>query len=175
MRNLRHWGGWAVLLLALGTAVASATPPLDDDDDDGSAKSAKVVGPDPAARPRDGWNPFLTRLFGGTSKKPDPKPDKDNEADKKHDEPAPRISTLREMADHYRDLEKAKLLRRQAVCQRLREIAYETGDEELERKAFQLDELAAKVFEERTGRLSQMMERAELQSDRTDGVREGKP
>ena len=95
-------------------------------------------------------------MFGSNSPKPDPKADKDKkdkDADPKRDEPAPRTSTLREMADHCLELETAKLFRRQAVAQRLREIAYETGDDELERKAFQLDDLAAQVFKERTSRL----------------------
>jgi len=174
MRKLGNWGGWAVLLLALGTAAASAAPPTDDDD----KGSAKPVGPDPAARPRDGWNPFITKLFGGDSKKPTPKSDADKDGDKKRDEPAPRSSTLREIAAHYRALEEAKLHRRQAVCARLREIAQETHDEELDRKAQALDNLAFEVFEERISHLP-LKDRAELRSpaasDSPETVREGKP
>jgi hypothetical protein len=150
MRKLGLWGGWAVLLLALGAAVVSAGPPADDDDD----LPAEPAGPDPAARPRDGWNPFLTRVFGGhDEKKPAPKPDKDSDvakADKKADAPAPRPSAREEIAARVIALEKAKLRRRQDVCLRLREIARETQDDALEQKAIQLDQLAFEVYQERT-------------------------
>jgi hypothetical protein len=153
MRNLGHWGGWAVLLLALGAAAASAAPPADDDDDD-SGKAKAAAGPDPAARPRDGWNPFISRLFGLDDKKPAPKPDKEQVANKKADAPAPRASAQAEIAASVRAREKANLLRRQEVCLRLREIARETQNEELERKALQLDQLAFEVYKERTARLA---------------------
>ncbi len=153
MRNLGLWGGCAVLLLALGVAAASAAPPTDDDDDD-SGKAKPVAGPDPAARPRDGWNPFLSRLFGQDDKKPAAKPAKEPDADKKADAPAPRPSARAEIAAQVRALEQAKLRRRQDVCLRLREIARDTQDEELERKALQLDQLAFEVYQERILRLA---------------------
>ncbi len=153
MRKLGLWGGWAVLLLALGAAAATAGPPADDDDD----AAAKVAGPDPGARPRDGWNPVLTRLFGGgDQKKPAPKPDKKADADrkadadKKDDAAAPRPTAKEEIAANVIALEKAKLRRRQEVCLRLREIARETGDDALEQKAIQLDQLAFEVYQQRT-------------------------
>jgi hypothetical protein len=187
MRKLGLWGG--VLLLALGlTAAAAAAPPPDDDDDDGSTKSKPVLGPDPAARPRDGWNPFLTRVFGGDPKKPAAKPDKDKEKeeDKKPEEPSPRAAV--QFAAHYRALEDAKLRRRQDVCQRLREIARETHDDELDRKAIELDALAFEVYQSHLLRMAGM-EQAEQRppsprpsgakgandSDGTDSVREVKP
>src|SRR5262249_42089503 len=146
MRKLGHWASWAVLLLALGAAVASAAPPADQDNGD-----AKPAGPDPGARPRDGWNPFLTKVFGvcgGDTKKPAPKPDKDKDkdADKKSEEPAPHVSSMREIAANFRALEEAKLRRRQDACRRLREIARDTQDEALEERAIQLDQLAFEVY-----------------------------
>ncbi len=151
MRKLGLWGGWAVLLLALGAAAVTAGPPADDDDD---APAKQPVGPDPAARPRDGWNPFITRLFGGgDQKKPAAKPDKKPDADKKAD-PAPRPSAQEEIATNVIALEKAKLRRRQEVCLRLREVARETGDDALEQKAIQLDQLAFEVYEQRTLRFA---------------------
>jgi hypothetical protein len=146
MRKLGLLGGWAVLLLALGAAAVTAGPPADDDDD----TPAKAAGPDPAARPRDGWNPFITRLFGQDEKKPAPKPTKEAVADKKADAPAPRPSAQQEIADRVIALEKAKLRRRQEVCLRLREIARESQDEALEQKAIQLDQLAFEVYQQRT-------------------------
>jgi hypothetical protein len=148
MRKLGLWASWAVLLLALGAAAAPAGQPADDDDD---APPAKPAGPDPAARPRDGWNPFLSRLFGQDQKKPAPaKPDKKSDADKKDDAPAPRASAHDEIGNRVVALEKAKLRRRQEVCLRLREIARETGDDALEQKAIQLDQFAFEVYQQRT-------------------------
>ncbi len=150
MRKLGLWATSAVLLLALSAAAVTAGPPADDDDE----ATPKAVGPDPAARPRDGWNPFLTRLFGGDAKKPTPKPDKKPDADKKAEEPAPRATAHDEIAANVIALEKAKLRRRQEVCLRLREIARETGDDALEQKAIQLDQLAFEVYEQRTVRFA---------------------
>jgi hypothetical protein len=172
MRRVGLWGSCAVLVLALGLA-ASAAPPADDDD--GPAKP--VAGPDPAARPRDGWNPLLTRLFGNDSKKPAAKPEKTKEADKKTDEPAPRSDP----ATSIRRLEEMKLHRRQEVCLRLREIARETNDAELEQKALELDERAFQVYMERTSRLpggsdADILQREPRpQSGGTASVREVKP
>jgi hypothetical protein len=148
MRKLGLCSGWAVLLLALGAAAASAGPPADDDDD---APAKQAAGPDPAARPRDGWNPFITRMLGQDQKKPAAKPDKDKDKDagKKADAPAPRPPAQEGRAAHVIELEKTKLRRRQDVCLKLREIARETQDEALEQKAIQLDQLAFEVYQER--------------------------
>src|SRR5689334_17396557 len=143
MRKLGLWGGGAVLLLALGVAAAPAAPFRDDDDED-----VRPAGP--AAWPRDGWNPALTRLFGLGDKKPAPKPDKDKDSPKKADEPAPRPSARAEIAARSRALEEAKLRRRQDVCLRLREIAREAHDDALERKALELDGLAWEIYLQHT-------------------------
>jgi hypothetical protein len=176
MRNVGLWGGCAVLLLALGMSAASAAPPSADDDDD---DAVPVAGPNPAARPRDGWNPIITRTFG-LDKKPAPKPAK--EAAKKADAPAPRPSAQEETAVSIRRLEEAKLHRRQDVCLRLREIARETNDDELERKAEELDQRAFEVYMERTRYLPSATSDAEALEPRkkdstssTASVREVKP
>jgi hypothetical protein len=176
MRKLGLWGGCALVLLALGlSAAAVAAPPPDDDDDDGGRPAA---GPNPAARPRDGWNPFITRLLASEEKKPKPKPDKVRQ--KPAEEPAPRTSGLADTAARYRALEDGRLRRRQDVCERLRQIAYETHDEELERKAVQLDQLAFEVFQQRTLRLASPTAEARRGDDKTDSdstaaVREVRP
>ena len=170
MRRVGLWGGCAVLLLALGLSAGSAAPPPADDDDDG----APVVGPNPAARPRDGWNPLITRTFG-LDKKPAPKPEK------KADAPAPRPSAQLESAAAIRRLEEAKLHRRQEVCLRLREIARETNDNDLERLAEELDQRAFDVFMQRTAYLprsgpdAEALEPRQKDSTSTASVREVKP
>src|SRR5437868_13089325 len=115
MRRLGLWGGGAALLLALGlTAASAAAPPPADDDDD------ILAGPNPAARPRDGWNPFLTRLFGGDNKKPAAKPDKEKDKEKDTDKKAEGAAARPpDAAASLRRLEEVKLRRRQEVCLRL--------------------------------------------------------
>ncbi len=181
-------------MLALGLTVARAAPPPADDDDDDTP--TKVVGPDPAARPRDGWNPVISRLLGQDTKKPAAKTDKpkDKDADKKADAPAPRLSAQIEAAAALRKLEEVKLHRRQDVCLRLREIARETNNADLEGKALALDQLAWEVYLKRVAGLPQVpaeSERADarpsatarptggqvldLDSDTPASVREVKP
>jgi hypothetical protein len=142
MRRLWVGGIGAVLLLAVGAAVAPATPPKADDDDD-----------KPAAKPAADWNPFIAKVFGLNDPKPAPKPDKekDKEKDPKREAaPAPRPSAMAQAAASLRALEMKKLLRRQEVCLRLREIAAETHDDDLERKAEELDARAWQVYQEHT-------------------------
>jgi hypothetical protein len=155
-------------------SAGSAAPPPPDDDDDG----VPVAGPNPAARPRDGWNPFITRTFGLDGKKPAAKPDK--AADKKPEAPAPRPAP-RDEAAAVRRLEEAKLHRRQEVCLRLREIARDTNDAELERTALELDQRAFEVYLERTRRLpggesdAESLEPRQKAPAGTASVREVKP
>ena len=163
MRKWGLWGSGALLVLALGWSAASAAPPADDDDGD---PPPKVVGPDPAARPRDGWNPFISRILGQDTKKPAAKPDKPTgkDDDGKVDAPAPCASVQAEAAAALRKLEEVKLYRRQDVCRRLREIAQETNNTDLENKALALDQLAWEVYLKRTAGLPQ----APAESERAD-------
>jgi hypothetical protein len=56
----------------------------------------------------------------------------------------------KDTAAAMRAQEEANLLRRLAVCNRLREIAVQTGDETLEQKADELEKRAGAVFTART-------------------------
>jgi hypothetical protein len=166
MRNVGLWGGCAVLLLALGLSAAWAAPPPAVDED-----GEPILGPNPAARPRDGWNPFITRTFG-LDKKP---------TAKKADAPAPRPAAKDDTAAAIRRLEKAKLDRRQDVCRRLREIALETNDADLERRAEELDQRAFELYMARIGRLpggesdAEALQPRKKDSPSTASVREVKP
>jgi hypothetical protein len=53
-------------------------------------------------------------------------------------------------AEAVRAQEEANFLRRLAVCDKLQRMANETGDESLEKQAFQLQEKAARVYQQRT-------------------------
>ncbi len=83
---------------------------------------------------RMGW---FTRLFQRNESEAE---EKKTASDK------PYVSPARQRA-----VEKRKWLRRLEVCDRLRQIASETGDEELARKADRLDERAWEIFSQRTG------------------------
>lgn len=85
--------------------------------------------------PRGNW---FTRFFTGDKKEAETK-----KADAKKDTGPP----LQEL--HARA--KEDLLRRQLICLRLSEIAEETGDAELKRKADQLDQRAFEIYLQRTG------------------------
>jgi hypothetical protein len=90
---------------------------------------------EPKAAPKGNW---FTRLFVSEKKEPDPKK---IEVKK---EPGPSLEELHARA-------KSELLRRQLICVRLREIAEETHDAELQRKADQLDQRAFEIYLEKTG------------------------
>jgi hypothetical protein len=161
---MRKWGwlgGGVALLLSLAMTAASAAPPRDDDDE----------GPKASARPPDGWNPLISDLFGLSKPAVKPEKDKDREPEKDRDkkrEAAPRAESVASL----RALEERKLHRRQDVCLRLREIARETNDSELEAKAIELDLRAWEVYQARTEHL---LGGDSGPAPRPAGVREVKP
>ncbi len=74
-------------------------------------------------------------------------------AKKAEEKPAP-AQTLRIDPALLRDKEKADHFRRVEVCNRLREIAYQTKDLDLERKANHLEQRAFDLYLQRLGQLS---------------------
>lgn len=83
---------------------------------------------------------WLHRFLGVDKKEAPPKKEEPTKAA----EPAPSVQEIQAKA-------KTDLLRRQEICLRLREIAVQTGDEELNRKADQLDQRAFEIYLQRTG------------------------
>lgn len=145
MRKLRTWGFGTALALSLGAAT--------------------VVAGDKDDRPpvsRYGSKTILEELFGSEPRKPTPRSTKgkdrpvdtrntrakDKADEAKEDAPPPR-SAMAEL----REREEAKLLRRLEVCDRLRKIARETGDTELEQEAQELDTRAWEIYKEKTANL----------------------
>jgi hypothetical protein len=90
----------------------------------------------------------LTRWFTIGKTAPDKKT-----AAKAKEAPAPSKTMLLETAARQRAQEEAALLRRQAVCLKLRMIAAQTNDDELRRKADQLDQRAWNAYVQRTAHL----------------------
>jgi hypothetical protein len=133
---MRKRMAWA---LAAGLAVGIVTTSVQADDD---------PPPPPKAPPTGGWvGPFKDW------NKPAPKPEA-----KKTDTPVPHKPTIAEQVQAARYREQADLLRRMAVCDKLREIAVRTGDTELSRRVDQLEERANNVYSEHAVKLAQAVE-----------------
>ena len=86
------------------------------------------------------------RFNGGPPTSPLPQP-AEKEKPKKNAEPAKRPS---ETAAAIRAQEEANLLRRLAVCDKLKQIALEQGDSKLEEEAIRLEQKAEEVYKQRT-------------------------
>jgi hypothetical protein len=128
MRRRLVWGWGAALLIGLATAGAALAGSKDD-----------------AAKPADtGW---FSGWFGGKPAEP-PAKKKDKPEPK---EPAPVKPTPDRRA--ARNHEEAVLLRRLAVCDKLKQVALQTGDGELDRQADQLDARAWEVYNQRVANL----------------------
>jgi hypothetical protein len=141
MRRLGVWGGiGAALLLGLGVTA------LADEPADGTA---------PAARPNNGWYGHL--FFSNGKAAPAPVPVRnDKKADSKGTKPAEapvKVAPVVDEAAQQRNREEAAYLRRLAVCDKLKQIAYQTNDEKLQRQAEQLDERVWEVYSQRISHL----------------------
>jgi hypothetical protein len=142
MRMRRWWGLGTALLLAWGAPFARAT------DENGE------TGRRPDVRPIDRPG-LIDKLFDLTApdKKPDAKAQKRDAAkagekiagDKRNPAASPTMSDLTR--------QDAALFRRLEVCDKLREIALETNNKELDQLAEELDARARAVYAQRTARL----------------------
>jgi hypothetical protein len=121
MRTL-GWGLIAALTLLAGASFAAAQPPKG------------------KAMPDGWWND----LFGPSKPKPVDDPKKDPKA-----QPAPRPLTRAEREQQLARLE-AALLRRQAVCHQLAEIADATNNAALAAEADRLNEMAFEAYKRQT-------------------------
>jgi hypothetical protein len=139
LRRLGVWGLGTALLLAGGTAVPAAS----DDGDDSAAKPAATSS-------------WFGHLFGSPS--PPKKPDKDKDKDKDKEKLPPKTvptphAPARNEAALIRAREEEALLRRLEVCDKLKQIAERTGDEELGKMAEQLDGRARDLYFQRIAHL----------------------
>jgi hypothetical protein len=104
------------------------------------------------AKPADqGSGNWFTRWFGLGKKAPEKKAE-DKVA--KNDRPPPTKTELLQAAAIQRGREEAALVRRQEVCLKLRTIAVQTRDEDLRRKADQLEEQVWNTYLQRTAHLA---------------------
>jgi hypothetical protein len=129
--------GWGIALL-VGLAAAGGARAQD--------------GPSNTGAPAQGSS-WFSRWFGSskrTEKKIVPRQDKESEA---RTAAANKGPTVVEAAAVQRKREEAALMRRLEVCDRLRAIAEQTNDDELRRRADQLDEQANAAYIQRTAHL----------------------
>jgi hypothetical protein len=141
MKPLTIRGLATVLLVMAGSALASAAEP------DGGAKP----GRSPASAEGGTW---FQRWFGPGEKPPAAKPviripEEEQQAEETPALPANQVDE----AAAAREKEMQALFRRQMVCLKLMRIALESNDEELLRKAEQLDERARSIYTQRTAHL----------------------
>src|SRR5437660_11234179 len=137
MRKRWAWG----LAAALCLGFTASTGWAGDDDDDST-------GPKAPPRPAIRWSPYFARMAAYTEQKPAPikpqaKPKK--EPSKKQAEPAKPVKLVDDAAAE-RAREEANLIRRLEVCDKLKEIALRTNDQELLRRAEALDERARTTY-----------------------------
>ena len=117
--------------------------------------------------PRRGW---WHLLWGSSTPKPAPKPEKEAAKSEK-----PKVSAL-EQAMIIRNREEAALHRRWRVCDRMRQIALELQDKQLEQQADQLNERAWQIYVQRTSQFAvgQQLKNQDEQilTDRLSGSRD---
>jgi hypothetical protein len=151
MRRWWLWGWLSALLLSFGLPLAGLAGAPDNDEDK------------PAVQ-QPGWRStsVIDKLFPGDGSpqppKAAPRPASDRDKPRKPDPvekatPVEKPAGMAASASALREREERAYLRRQAVCDKLHEIAEQTRDEELERKVRQLDERIWSLYQERTNRL----------------------
>lgn len=114
-----------------------------------------ILGMLHGARAQIGWNPNATQDKPKWYERLWP-------FHKKKTPPPPVIQAPQESAAAREAREKADYLRRISVCDKLRDIAFQANDDDLSRKADQLDQRAYAIFMKHTG---QGMASTNLQAD----------
>ena len=146
MRGKWMWG--LGILVALGLGLAAGPIRADDGDDDDVKPASKKV-------PSGGH--WLIRWPGGDAKKPaDTKPA--DKTDKPADKPAakptmPAAKPIQDPPEKVRAREQAAWVRRQQVCDRLKEVAEQSHDEELLQTAKALEQRSWNLYLQRTANL----------------------
>ena len=119
-----------ISVLVLATMLAASTARAGNNDDPG----------------RDGFQ----RFSGGPAVSPLPQAPPERPKQRQAED----AQRAMETAAALRAQEEATFLRRIHVCDRLKKIALETGDQKLEAEAFRLEERASEVFKMRTTKIS---------------------
>jgi hypothetical protein len=146
MRIRKWWGLGAALLLAWGATQAKAI------DEEGEPGKRPVLRP--TERPG-----LIDKLFdlgsSAPAKKPDSKASKKDAGAKSNTAAAAPVMTEQARQE-------AALLRRIDICDKLRQIALETNNNELDQLAQELDARARAVYAQRTARLKTSAQTTDL-------------
>ena len=141
MRRLGAWGLGVALLIGWGTAAGAADNPSDG----GNAK--------PAARDNGGGG-WFSRWFGTKNSVPaKPPEDKSREKDAETLKASAKLATGVDESATVRAREEAALLRRMAVCLKIKQIAEQNDDDRLYKVAEELDHRAFNIYLQRIANL----------------------
>jgi hypothetical protein len=138
--------GALVIALGLGTVARAAGD--EDSDKSGTAPARNPLGFH--------WSPTFAHAMGLDLEKPPPpkKPAaKPKKTAAKETPPAPKPAPIADEGTALRGREEAALLRRLAVCDKLKEIALRSNDSDLLARAEALDERARTTYEDHMARL----------------------
>jgi hypothetical protein len=177
MRRWKTWGLGAAVLLGLALPVCGNADPPDDEEKPKAAERpnwrsksifdelfpSKDPPPNPtSSKPakdsakdstKDSAKDSAKDSTRSTAKDSTKSTTKDSaKGTAKKPAPPPKKASIADDVAAQRDREEKAYLRRQAVCDRLREIAQQTKDEELERKVRQLDERIWAIYSQHTHR-----------------------
>ena len=146
MRRIGAWGLSIVLLVELTGVARSADPPW--------RRPTTAAPTSTSSAPSSNEGGLFSGWFGS----------KDRSADKKTDaNTAKKNKAAKDRADGEKARATAAFLRRMAVCDKLKQIGFETGNEELQRIADDLLERAQATCSQRFAQLSAAGE--DLESD----------
>jgi hypothetical protein len=137
MRKRWLWGLGITLLV--GLSVATSRAGASDEDDPPPSKIHYARGPG-----------LFERWFGSSNKPEEKKPAKKDTAKADKDKPEKPVA---ENPVAVRAREEAALMRRIQVCDRLKNLANQINDDELYRRAEELDQKAWAVYQQRTSHL----------------------
>lgn len=142
MRRIGAWRFEIALLVGLGALLPALGAPPDDEDE---------------APPQTGWRfaPWIQKKIDRSKPKPKPKKPAAKPAVEQTKAPAAPVKPppVVDDAGVQRAKEEKAFLRRVAVCDQLLKIAQETRDEELERKAMELNDRAWSLYNDRVAAL----------------------
>jgi len=139
----RAWLMGLGLTLIVGLA-ASAARAEDDDDEKPATPTKPAYGRGPG---------LLDRLFMSSEKAAAKKPAQKEDGKVAKDKSSTKSKTAKESAVSIRAREQSALERRMQVCLKLMDIANQQNDEELYRRAEELDKKAWAVYRQRTAHL----------------------
>ncbi len=145
------------LVIALGLGIVPRVAADEDSDRSGTPPARNPLGFH--------WSPMFAHAVGMDEQRPPPArkpPAKSNKTPAKETPPTPQTAPVADESTALRSREEATLLRRLAVCDRLKEIAIRTNDSDLLARAEALDERARTTYAQHTASLRAGVKQVDL-------------